>query len=150
MSPFPPTKFPGEADAKVLDLKPRERVSDTAWTAWVKAVSLLGWVAGRRKGHLLKWYALPSDGEPDHLKNLTEYEFFHAIDGQRQKNAVDDVESRVEVLNILNAGMEHDPTWAAQYGPPLKFVNGLSDPNEVMDAWMRIKGEAKDHDIEVG
>ena len=83
-------------------------------------------------------------------RNLTEYEFFHAVDGQRQKNAVDDVESRVELLNILNAGMEHDPTWASQYGPPLKFANGLKGTDEVMDVWLRIRAEAKDHNIEVG
>jgi len=110
----------------------------------------LNWAQERRKGHLLKWYSLPSDGGQDHLKRLTEYEFFHAIDGQRQKNAVDDVESRVELLNILNAGMEHDPTWASQYGAPLKFVNALHDPDEVMGMWVRIKSEAKDHSIEVG
>ena len=146
MSPFPPTKFPGEDEP--VELKPR--VNDVTWPAWVKAVSVLGWVQERRKGHLLKWYSLPTDGDLDHLKRLNEYEFFHAVDGQRQKNAVDDVESRVELLNILNVGMEHDPTWASQYGPPLKFVNGLKDPDEVMGMWVRIKSEAKDHNIEVG
>ena len=51
MSPFPPTKFPGEDEP--VELKPR--VNDVTWPAWVKAVSVLGWVQERRKGHLLKW-----------------------------------------------------------------------------------------------
>lgn len=114
--------FPG------IDAPPTNQIE---YKRYIKAISFLGWPEQRAIGHLVKWYGAP--------RGVGTASAFAGINARQAKNAVDDVECRIEIVDTILHGRELDPNFYKDIEDPIRFVNGLENSDDVAESWMTAK-----------
>lgn len=122
--------------APALRISPGSNAVPANWSEcerYLKATSALGWPEQRVTGHLVRWYGAS--------KGVGAATAFVGFDAQTAKNAMDDAESRVEIVNKITDGRKIDPDFYAVVGEPLKFANSLSDPADLTEMWFEVSAK---------